>query len=74
MGLQNIVEAFCALGYGNDEPLHEAWDLLNSQSDVDGKVILKGTLSKSYLPKERCGKPSKWATFYKLLAQKGTRI
>lgn len=71
VGLQNIVEAFCALGYGKDERLHEAWDLLNSQSDSDGKVILKGTLSKSYLPKERCGKPSKWATFYKMLSQKG---
>ena len=63
VGLQNIVEAFCTLGYGNDGRLHEAWDLLNNQSDADGKVILRGTPSKSYLPKERCGKPSKWATF-----------
>lgn len=27
VGLQNIVEAFCALGYGNDERLKEAWNL-----------------------------------------------
>lgn len=74
VGLQNIVEAFCALGYGNDERLREAWELLNSQSDEDEKIILKGTLSKTYLPKERCGKPSKWATFYRLLAQRGTNI
>jgi hypothetical protein len=27
-------------------------------------------LSKSYLPKERIGKPSKWVSFYVLLAEK----
>lgn len=70
MGLQSIVEAFCVLGYGHDKRLTEAWDLLNRQTDAEGKVILNGTLAKSYLPKERCGKPSKWATFYRLLAQK----
>ena len=72
VGLQNVVEAFCALGYGNDERLKEAWDLLNSYKDETGKVILKGTLTKSYLPKtrEKKGQPSKWVTFYTLLAEK----
>lgn len=71
VGLQNVVEAFCALGYGNDERLREAWHLLDSQKDETGKVILRGTLTKSYLPKigERRGKPSKWITFYTLLAE-----
>ena len=36
-----------------------------------GKYILNGTLTKSYLPKEHIGKPSKWVTFYTLLAEKG---
>lgn len=70
VGIQNIVEAFCALGFGNEDWLSEAWNILNSHKDTSGKIVLQGTLSKSYLPKERIGKPSKWATFYALLAEK----
>jgi hypothetical protein len=70
VGLQNIVEAFCALGYGNDSRLQEAWNILNSKRTPDGKYILNGALTKSYLPKERVSKPSKWVTFYALLAEK----
>ena len=72
VGLQNIIESLCALGYGNDGRLDQAWSLLEEKKDPLGKMILNGTLSKSYLPKakERCGKPSKWATFYTLLALK----
>lgn len=70
VGSQNIVESFCALGYGNDSRLQEAWNILNEKKGSDGKYILSGTLTKSYLPKERVGKPSKWVTFYALLAQK----
>ncbi len=70
VGLQNIVESFCALGYGNDPRLQKAWDILNSKKTSVGKFLLNGTLTKSYLPKERVGKPSKWVTFYALLAEK----
>jgi hypothetical protein len=70
VGLHNIVEAFCALGYGNDERLREAWELLRAKRADDGKYLLDQTLTKSYLPKERVGKPSKWVTFYALLAEK----
>lgn len=70
VGLQNVVEAFSALGYGNDERLQEAWSILDNYKDNTGKILLKGTLAKSYLPKERVGKPSKWVTFYTLLAEK----
>lgn len=70
IGLQNLVEAFCALGYGKDVRLAEAWKILNSKKDADGFVLLEGTLSKSYLPKERINKPSLWATFYTALAEK----
>ncbi len=72
VGLQNVVEAFCALGYGKDERLLEAWNLIEKHKDDTGKYILKGTLTKSYLPKtgEKEGKPSKWVTFYVLLAKK----
>ena len=70
VGLQNIVESFCALGYGNDPRLHEAWEILNTKRTPNGKYLLNGTLIKSYLMKERVGKPSKWVTFYALLAEK----
>jgi len=69
VGLHNIVEAFCALGYGNDARLTEAWDLLYHRKTSDGKYLLNQTLAKSYLPKEKVGKPSKWVTFYAELAE-----
>lgn len=70
VGLHNILEAMSALGYGNHPSLASAWELLERQKDSDGRVVLAGTLTKSYLPKERAGQPSKWATFYALLAEK----
>jgi hypothetical protein len=70
VGIHHIVEAFCALGYGSDDRLTAAWNLLREKCDTDGKYLLDQTLTKSYLPKERPGKPSKWVTFYALLAQK----
>lgn len=70
VGLPHLVEAFCSLGFGNCKELNEAWRLLESKKDNDGRYKLEGTLAKSYLPKERIGKPSKWVTFYSLLAQK----
>ncbi|MBE3101404.1 MAG: hypothetical protein IMZ47_03940 [Firmicutes bacterium] len=70
VGLQNVVEAFSALGYGHDDRLAEAQTILDTNKTDDGKYLLRGTLTKSYLPKERVGKPSKWVTFYALLAEK----
>lgn len=70
VGLQNVIEAFCALGYGDEPWMSDAWDILNGYKDATGKTILKGTLAKSYLPKDNIGKPGKWVTFYTLLAEK----
>ena len=69
VGLHNVVEAFCALGYANDPMLREAWTLLNAKSTPNG-TIMDQTSTKPYLPKERAGKPGKWVTFYTLLAEK----
>jgi hypothetical protein len=66
VGIQNIIEAFCALGYGNDKRLKEAWEIIGTKKDKNGKYVLNGTLSKSYLPKEKVGRASKWVTFYVL--------
>lgn len=70
MGIQNVIESLCALGYGNDSRLQEAWNLISTYRDEQGRIILGGTLTKSYLPKEKVGKPSKWATFYTVLAER----
>ena len=45
------------------------WKYLDGAKDETGRVILSGTLTKSYLPKEKVGKPSAWATFYAILAE-----
>ena len=37
---------------------------MEAAKDELGRVILAGTMTKSYLPKEKVGKPSAWATFY----------
>jgi hypothetical protein len=42
VGLQNVLEAFCALGYGDDERLQEAWSLLEGCEDGAGRIILGG--------------------------------
>jgi hypothetical protein len=72
VGIQNIIEALCVLGHGNNQRLKSAWDVLHGKRDENGRYILDGTLSKSYFPKERVGKPGKWVTFYALLAEKYT--
>lgn len=70
VGIHNVVEAFSALGYGNDDRLKQAWEFLYNYKNDDGKIVLANTLTKSYLPKEQVGKPSKWVTFYTILAEK----
>lgn len=70
VGIHNIVESFSALGYGNDERLLQAWSFLNVNKNGNGRMILSQTLTKSYLPKEKPEKESKWVTFYTLLAEK----
>ncbi|MFT3950756.1 MAG: hypothetical protein QM689_02120 [Oscillospiraceae bacterium] len=70
VGIQNVAESFSALGFGNDERLKETWEILQGYRNDSGKIDLKGTLTKSYLPKEKRGKPSKWVTFYTVLAEK----
>lgn len=70
IGIQNIMETISSVGYGKDPAAEAGWNYLNSAKDDIGRVILAGTLTKSYLPKEKVGKPSAWATFYALLAEK----
>jgi hypothetical protein len=70
VGLPQLLYALSILGAGERKELKEAWQLSSSKKDKDGKSVLEGTLTKSYLPGERIGKPSKWVTLYTLLAEK----
>jgi len=70
VGLPVLLEAFVVLGVGEAPELREAWQLLDDKVDPQGRVLLEGTLPRktAYLPRERVGKPSKWATLYACLA------
>ena len=72
VGLPVLLDALAVLGAGKALELQEAWNLLDEKKDNQGKIILEGTLplNKSYLPRERVGKPSKWGTLYAYLAWK----
>jgi hypothetical protein len=72
VGLPLLLEALSTLGASQAPELAEAWGLLDGKKDPCGKITLEGTIptNKSYLPKERVGKPSKWGTLYAYLAWK----
>jgi hypothetical protein len=70
VGLPLLLYALAILGVGQAPELHEAWKLLDEKKDEQDRIPLEGTLpsNKSYLPRERVGKPSKWGTLYAYLA------
>jgi hypothetical protein len=70
VGLPQLLESLAALGVSKLPEFSDAWALLDSKRDAGGKLILEGTLPKSYLPKEHVGKPSKWATLYASMAER----
>ena len=70
VGLHMILHALSVLGVGGEPACNRAWALLESKRGADGKYILDGTLTKPYIKMEKPGKPSKWVTFYALLAEK----
>jgi hypothetical protein len=70
VGLPQLLYAFSILGAGNAPELKSAWELLENKKDQKGRYILEGSLSPSYLPRERVGKASKWVTLYALLSKK----
>lgn len=70
VGLQTLLEALATLGVGQAPELQAVWEILDAKRDSQGKILLEGTLSKPYLPKERVGQPGKWVTLYAYLAWK----
>ena len=69
VGIQNIVESLCALGLGGHGALTEAWALLAAHTGEQSRLLLDGTLQRSWLPREAVGRPSRWVTLYALMAE-----
>ena len=70
IGLHMTLCALSMLGKGNDSRCKRAWELLYQRRDDSGKYILADSLTKPYIKAGKKGKPSKWVTFYALLAEK----
>jgi hypothetical protein len=70
VGLHMILHAVSTLGKGNDPRCNRAWELLDKRREADERYLLDGSLTKPYIKLEKPGKPSKWVTFYALLAEK----
>ena len=62
--------ALAKMGYGRGPELASAWALLESKRTADGSYLLDWTPPLSYLKGGRRAAPSKWVTFYALLAKK----
>ena len=69
----NAWEILCALsrmGYGRDERLEDAWNVMESRCDAQGRYTLDMTPTQSPWKVGKPGEPNKWVTFYCLLAAK----
>ena len=69
----NAWEILCALsrmGYGRDERLEDAWNVMESRRDAQGRYPLDMTPAQSPWKVGKPGEPNKWVTFYCLLAAK----
>ncbi len=64
VGLTFLMAALAELDQRNTPEFQQAWELLESKKDTQGRVRLEGTLARSYLPRERVGQPTKWGTLY----------
>ena len=69
-GLLEILLALSKMGYGRHPELDRAWAILAGKRTDQGKYILDWTPAQALLPGGKRGTPSKWVTFYALLALK----
>ena len=69
----NLIEPLYALsvmGYGAAPELSEAWDILRTKRNDDGRYVLDWTPPRSYFKPGKRGEPTKWITLYAYLAMK----
>jgi len=69
-GLLQILYSLSKMGYGNDERLNTAWDLLEKKKLANGRYPLEKTPSQSPWKVGEVGQENKWITFYAYLALK----
>jgi hypothetical protein len=60
--------ALSILGYGQAPELADAWALLETKKDEEGRYVVDWAPPRSYFKPDKRGKPSKWVTLYALLA------
>ncbi len=69
----NVWEILCALskmGCGNDARLHDAWEVLESRKDQEGRFRLDWTPTQCPWKVGKAGEANKWITLYCMLAEK----
>ncbi|HUV26013.1 MAG TPA: hypothetical protein VMW34_01490 [Anaerolineales bacterium] len=69
-GLTEMVYALSKMGFGVNDELNQAWEILDSKRDIQGKYILDHTPAQALLKPGKKGEPNKWLTFYAMLAKK----
>ncbi len=65
-----ILYGLSKMGYGKDERLADAWKVMESRKDADGRYVLDWTPAQSPWKAGMRGEPSKWITLYCMLAEK----
>lgn len=65
-----ILHALSKMGYGKDERLCDAWKLMESRTNSDGRYLLNRTPARCAWKVGKTGEPNKWITLYCLLAEK----
>ena len=69
-GLVEAVHALSSLGRGSRKEMKEAWSLLASKRDEDGRLPLERSVAWPHICHTPRGRPSKWLTLYACLAEK----
>ncbi len=65
-----ILYALSKMGYGKDERLSRAWEMLERKAGADGRYCLDWTPAQCPWKVGNCGEENKWITFYVTLARK----
>jgi hypothetical protein len=69
-GLIEMLYALSKMGYGANEELNRAWEILESKRDAQGKYQLDWSPTQTLLKPGKRGEVNKWVTLYALLAKK----
>jgi hypothetical protein len=69
-GITEMVYALSKMGYGANDELKRAWEILDSKRDAQRKYRLDWTPTQALLKPGKQGDPNKWITFYALLSKK----